>query len=381
VYRFWNMVAYWFPYRDVIGEDWDGVLSDALPKVAAAKDVASYKREMMSMIARVHDTHANLWNGLDERPPVGGCRLPVTLRFVGEEPVVFHALPGGALQVGDVVLSLDGAPVSRLVAEWLPFYAASNRTTQLRDIAASMTRGACGEVKLSVRRAGKELEVSMIRVGSPVSFEGSESMPRTAHDRPGETFQKIGEDVGYVKLSSITIADVPKYIEAAKGTKGLIVDIRNYPKEFVVFALGGQLVKDTIQFASFTYGDLANPGAFRFRMGDPIAPKGSRYEGKVVVLVDESSVSQAEYTAMALRGAGARIVGSTTAGADGNVSQIPLPGGLTSMFSGIGVFYPDRRPTQRVGIVPDVEVRPTVEGVRAGRDEVLEAALREIRGK
>ena len=59
---------------------------------------------------------------------------------------------------------------------------------------------------------------------------------------------------------------------------------------------------------------------------------------------------------------------------------IPLPGGLRTMISGIGVFYPDRRPTQRVGILPAREVRPTIAGIRDGRDEVLEAALREILG-
>jgi hypothetical protein len=48
------------------------------------------------------------------------------------------------------------------------------------------------------------------------------------------------------------------------------------------------------------------------------------------------------------------------------------------MISGIGVFYPDKKPTQRIGIVPHVEVRPTIEGVRAGRDEVLEEAVRQI---
>ena len=50
------------------------------------------------------------------------------------------------------------------------------------------------------------------------------------------------------------------------------------------------------------------------------------------------------------------------------------------MISGIGVFYPDKRPTQRIGIVPDKEVKPTIAGIRAGRDEVLEAAMREIVG-
>ena len=77
----------------------------------------------------------------------------------------------------------------------------------------------------------------------------------------------------------------------------------------------------------------------------------------------------------------ATVIGSTTAGADGNVSAIPLPGGLNSMISGIGVFYPDKKPTQRIGIIPNVEVKPTIAGIRAGRDEVLETAIREIVGK
>jgi C-terminal processing protease CtpA/Prc len=50
------------------------------------------------------------------------------------------------------------------------------------------------------------------------------------------------------------------------------------------------------------------------------------------------------------------------------------------MISGLRVFYPDRRPTQRVGIVPDVVARPTLQGIAAGRDEVLETAMRLIDG-
>jgi C-terminal processing protease CtpA/Prc len=45
------------------------------------------------------------------------------------------------------------------------------------------------------------------------------------------------------------------------------------------------------------------------------------------------------------------------------------------MISGLGVFYPNHWPTQRAGIIPDVTVRPTVQGVAAGRDEVLETAI------
>jgi C-terminal processing protease CtpA/Prc len=71
-------------------------------------------------------------------------------------------------------------------------------------------------------------------------------------------------------------------------------------------------------------------------------------------------------------------VGSTSAGADGNVSTIPLPGGLRAAISGLGVFYPDGSPTQRVGIRIDIEVHPTVGGIRAARDEILESAIHQI---
>ena len=161
----------------------------------------------------------------------------------------------------------------------------------------------------------------------------------------------------------------------------MVIDIRNYPSEFVVFILGSRLVQQPTPFARFTVGDINNPGSFTWTEPLVLEPADPGYGGKVVILVDEVSISQAEYTAMAFRaGPQAVVIGSTTAGADGNVSPIPLPGGLQTLISGIGVFYPDKTPTQRVGIVPDVFVAPTIDGIREGRDEVLEAALRHILG-
>jgi hypothetical protein len=200
------------------------------------------------------------------------------------------------------------------------------------------------------------------------------------HDLPGEAFQLLHENVAYLKLSAVKGADTAEYVKKAAGTKGWIIDIRNYPSEFVVFELGQLLVQKETPFARFTVGDLSNPGAFHWR-GPVLSLKPAKpsYSGRLVILVDEVTQSSAEYTTMAFRSVpGAVVIGSTTAGADGNVSEIPLPGGLRSMISGIGVFYPDKKPTQRVGIVPDITVTPTIAGVRAGRDELLEAALRWI---
>ena len=61
------------------------------------------------------------------------------------------------------------------------------------------------------------------------------------------------------------------------------------------------------------------------------------------------------------------------------MSLDPAARRLKSMFSGLGVFYPDKRPTQRIGIIPDIEVRRTRTGIRDGRDELIEAAIEFIR--
>ncbi len=381
LYRFWNVIEYWYPYRNMTGENWDEVLAQFLPRVALAKTAESYQRELMAFIAHVHDTHANLWSSLQVRPPVGNCQIPVTVRFVENSAVVSgYSQPetgtATGLKIGDLLLDLNGTPVSELVNRWSPYYAASNDPTRLRDIARSMTRGDCGSPVLRVRRESQTLTLTVPRL-SPVT----DPQIRITHDLAGETFRKLSEDVAYLKLSSVKVADVTHYVESAEGTKGLIIDIRNYPSQFVVLALGSLLIEKPTEFVRATVGDLSNPGAFHWAPPVSLTPRQPHYKGKVVILIDEASQSQAECTTMAFRSApGATVIGSTTAGADGNVSPVPLPGGLQARISGIGIFYPDKRPTQRIGIIPDVRITPTIAGIRAGRDELIEEALRQILG-
>jgi hypothetical protein len=68
---------------------------------------------------------------------------------------------------------------------------------------------------------------------------------------------------------------------SAADTNGLIIDIRNYPSEFVVFALGSLLVDRATEFARFTSGDLANPvrsvGEKRSRYSRPPLDTPGRY--------------------------------------------------------------------------------------------------------
>ena len=379
LFRWWNIMQYWAPYRVDAGQNWPAVLAEFIPKLALAKDRSAYQLALLELVAKANDTHANLWGSLDARPPVGKCSLPVDLRFIDGHAVISgldqNAAPNSLFRIGDILDSLDNTPVAKLTEQWTPYYADSNVAARRRDMARTLTHGECGPIAVGVTRDGKLLKLQADR------RPAKDAADPKWHDLPGDTFRLLSPDVAYIKLSSIKAADVPAYMKQAASTKGLIIDIRNYPSEFMPFVLGPYLVKTPTPFAEFTAADLANPGAFHFGDAVSIQPGDSHYAGKVVILVDETSISQAEYTAMALRSApNAIVVGSTTAGADGNVSHIPLPGGLGTMISGIGVFYPTQAPTQRIGIVPDIQAAPTIAGIKAGRDEVLETAIRQILG-
>ncbi|MEM7307977.1 MAG: S41 family peptidase [Planctomycetota bacterium] len=371
------------PGQGQIDEDWEGVLVESLPTFAEAEEPADFRLALAALVARVGDGHANLLSRERATPPFGDSLLPVSVRFLGAQAVVAgytHAElgPASGLAPGDVIVELDGEPVEALLAAWSPYYGASNDAARHWLLSFSLTLGSPGPCSVHVEREGEYLELTPERAsaselqGNPLAW---------SHDRPGDAFRLLSDEVAYLKLSGFEAGKAEDYVRAAEGTRGWVIDIRGYPAEFAVFALGGHLVGEPTPFARFTHGDLSNPGAFLWTEPLSLPPREPRYAGRVAILVDEASISQSEYTAMAFRAApDALVVGSTTAGADGNVSMIPLPGGLLAMMSGIGVFYPDRTPTQRIGIVPDIEVVPTAAGLREGRDEVLERALRELLG-
>ncbi len=380
LFRFWSAVEYWFPYRSLIEVDWTETLREFIPRLAGAQTRNDYQLQLLALITRLGDSHANLWSSLALRPPVGACQIPVNVRFIEGVPVVAsYSGDPGFFQMGDVLERLDGVAVAEQIERWRPYYSGSNDGSRLRDIAHSMTRGACGPTSVTVKRDGRELTLQAERVpASTLNLRASHS-----NELEGASFRMLSPSVAYLKISTAKVDEISANITAARASEAIVVDLRGYPSEFVLFKLAGHFVTRDTAFARFAVPDLSNPGAFHWVEPVTLQPRQPHYTGELLVLIDETTQSQAEYTAMALQAAPrSTLVGSPTAGADGNVSRLPLPGGLWSLFSGIGVYYPDKQPTQQIGIKPDVPARATVKGIRRGQDEVLAAALRKvIRGK
>jgi C-terminal processing protease CtpA/Prc len=199
----------------------------------------------------------------------------------------------------------------------------------------------------------------------------------TIHSKKDTCFKLLTPEIAYLLPGTIKNSYLPELMSRITGTKGLIIDLRRYPSDFIVFTLGRYLMPTATPFVKFSTTNNHLPGLFTYTEPLKVGEYNpDYYKGKIVILVNEYTQSQGEYTTMAFRVApGAIVLGSTTAGADGNVSSFFLPGGISTLISGIGVYYPDGRETQRIGIVPDIVLKPTIKGIREGRDELIEKAI------
>lgn len=377
LFRYWNMIQYYFPYRNLIDENWNDVLQEFLPKFVNATGELDYKLAVLALIARVHDTHANIWgNDMTLQNYKGVNYAPVSVKFIENSAVVAGFLgkePGNitGLQLGDIIVSINNKKIDEIISEKLPITPASNYTTQLRDIGRDLLRTNDSVLNITFKRQNSTSQLTLkCYPPNKINLYASYYCKDTC-------FKLITPEIACIYPGTIKSVFLPKIMSEARNTKGLIIDLRCYPSDFIVFSLSEYLMPAPVGFAKFSQTSFSNPGLFT--TGDFISvgkTNDDYYKGKVVIIVNEVTQSQAEYTTMAFRKAPrATVIGSTTAGADGNVSEIILPGGIRTMISGIGVYYPDGKETQRVGIVPDIEVKPTIKGISEGRDELLEKAI------
>jgi len=380
LYRYWSMIQYFFPSKYLTDKNWDDVLKEYIPVFISAGDQLEYELAAVQMIGEVNDSHAVIVGGGDAIDASRGDKYaPFRVWFIEGKLVVteyynpeFKASTG--LEIGDIITHINGETVESIVENLKKYYPASNEPARLRDMSFDLLRSKYNSINIDYISSGQagQKELHLYDQYS-LNLYGWNKV-----NTDEKCYKLLDGNIGYVTLASIRSEDVSAIISSFSNTKGIIIDIRNYPLTGTDFP--GYFVSKTVPFVKYTGGNADNPGEFNFFQEEPLINYfGQAYQGKLVVIVNEITQSAAEYTTMAFRaGDNTTIIGSRTAGADGDVSSIMLPGGLLTRISGIGIYYPDGRQTQRIGIIPDIWIEPTIAGIREGRDELLEMAIKVI---
>lgn len=378
LFRFWNIVEYYAPNKLLTDKPWHTLLKEYIPQIALAQDFDCLKA-LMRLTSELCDGHTSIPNELY----FGNHALPIRTMWLDNSLIVTNPGTITGLHRGDEIIGFDNRSIHERVDEMKRYIAASNEAGVQQNTLYYLTTTPKEECNLTFLRDGRcdSLRVKTTPI-KEINF-----LDDSVKTRQG-TYHFLQDSIGYIDGRSLTEKSAEEVMQKFRNTEAIIIDLRNYPQYFLPLLIGELLIEKPTEYIRFSYPTPELPGEFYFApggmntlyrgMSQGIAPQENpdAYKGRIVVLVNELTQSMAETSVMALQAVpNTIVVGSQTAGANGDLVFIPLPGNLHTTYSSIGCYYPDGYNMQRKGVKIDVEVRPTVEEIRAGRDGVLERAL------
>ncbi|MDV6167941.1 S41 family peptidase [Flavobacterium sp. DG1-102-2] len=376
LFRYWNLIEYFFPYKYQTDKKWGDVLTEMIPKYKNAQDALEYQLAITETVADINDTHAQI-NPPHVTKHYGYYWAPFKFKLIDDKAVITgfynkELADKDGIAIGDVITHVDGIDIKNIFQKNYKYLSASNEATKKRGAYYSIFNGSSTKAKITLEKNGTVSQKEINR------YYYRDLKYKWGDDSNKTLYKVLDGNIGYVNMGALKHKDVNAMYDSLKHCKSLILDIRNYPNG-TMYHVARNIMSERKPFVKFTQPDFNYPGKFIWTDDFKIGMKNNKnaFKGKIVVLVNEETQSHAEFTAMGMQVAdNVTVVGSQTAGADGNITNFfDFPGGFKTCFTGLGVFYPDGRETQRIGIVPNVEIHPTIAGIQAGRDEVLDKAI------
>lgn len=339
-----------------------------IPKIQNASDIDEYRLTLEELVAKLDDSHAFI-RFSDEIPkflPFQASHLEnkaIISRFYNDSIAELNKL-----QLGDEVLKVNDLDVRTEADKNLKFVAGSNMNFKMKQSYDRVLSGSEDLVNLTIKRDDKIINLKVNRYDfNDFNYYKNKRKVKS---------KSISQHIGYINMAArFSTKEFGKIFRSFKSKKHIIVDLRAYPE--VKYKMFTRFFNSEKRDFRLKYSpDISYPGRFIFKENLKTGSSRKAFKGKFILLVNEQTLSLSEFTAMAFQTADNVItVGNQTAGADGEVVVFDYLGGYKTVMTGNGVLYPDGTETQRKGVKIDIEVKPTIKGLRQGRDEVLEKAI------
>jgi C-terminal processing protease CtpA/Prc len=365
----WPVFQHFYPYWDVVDTDWDAALRTALRSAATDPDDAAFTRTLRRFVAGLEDGHGgDVFRTADPlfRPPVAWDWIDGHLVALATDPA--HVVP---LRRGDLILAIDGVPSAEALATEEELTSAATPQSRRSRALATLAAGRPGsEIRLDIQSNVQCGDSVILRRSLPLhALLFDPALPaKIAEVRPG---------IIYVDLRRATDEDFQRALGPLAAARGVVFDLRGQPAMSKSFLQ--HLTDHPLRSAHWDIPVVPHPD----RQGvtwnsshwtqEPATP---RLRGKIAFLTNGASISYAEtLLGIAEHYRLGEIVGGPSAGTNGNVAWLHLPGGVSIRWTALRVRKHDGTRHHGVGIQPTVPVSPTLEGIRAGRDEVLEKGM------
>ncbi|WP_080780282.1 S41 family peptidase [Chryseobacterium phocaeense] len=376
-FRYWNFVEYFFPYKYLTDQNWNDVLTEMIPKFLRINNDENYHLTLAELVTKVDDSHAFLYSPMINSYQYGRRKIPVAYTYVEGKLVVTainttrfdEEIP---LKVGDIIYDINGKTIPQMVNSFGKYVPASNSWGKVNKVKSLFLFSNQDSLALKVERNGENIPLTVKTYLLKDIILEKPAVQQKWH------FLDAGKNTGYVNMGIIERSDLDDMYRDLRSAASIIFDLRNYPKQTII-PLSRMILPEKSIYYQFNFPETDYLSKFYSSKNSIGRKNPDYYKGNVIVLVDGSTQSQAETTTMMFKQhPKAKVIGSHTSGANGDVIRFKIAD-LDTCFTGLGAYYPDGRETQRIGIVPDIIIKPTVKGVQQGKDEVLERALEYIK--
>ncbi len=376
--RYWNIICYYYPYKHLLDKPWEQTLREVLPMFISAKNKEEYFLAIAKMTKGIPDTHLD---GLFNRSYSfwGKFIIPVRLRIVEGKVVATTDLYGNEIpnaynvQNGDIIEAINSHSVKTLIDSFSNYVTASNESALYKNIALKLNVSRDSIVTLSIDRHGEkiltEVKCFTYKVLEPIA---------TAISREKNRWRLINKDIGYIHSGvDYSEKEFKAVLKKMRNCKAIIYD--NRAGGAIHYRIYSKYFSDKrTPFARFFFPSETLPGKrYPETSFAGLHQKQTYYKGKLILLVDEYTQSGGETDGLIFKTfPNVTIIGSQTAGTNGNSKFIKLPGGYTIVITILGITQADGSQFQRIGVIPDIYTKPTLQGLMDGRDEVLERAIK-----
>ncbi len=374
IIKFWNKREHFFPYFDDVDVNWSVELDDALAQGLNAVSSAGHLNNIHLMMAALPDGHAiSMYSSTIRNRVV----LPVRFEWI-EGHLAVTTSDTLAVSVGDVIVAIEGMNVNdwyhqlekRISGspQWKRMRAASGLFYG-RPEALYVTSGVADSLSLALKRADDSRYELFLR-------RHLRTTERYYH-RGGDPIRTLDEGIYYVDLTRADWESIDDELNEIASASGVVFDVRGYTNnsgrrilshllerpDSTNWMLGTLVTRPHMKDVSW------NANSWNLQPADP------HISGQVVFLTDARAISYAESVLGYVHGGKlGTIVGTETAGASGGATQSEF--GEWAVRSTISkIVRHDGEQLFGLGFPPDIRAEPTLKGLRAGRDDVLEAGL------
>ncbi|MBC6111839.1 S41 family peptidase [Pedobacter fastidiosus] len=364
----WNIFQHFFPYFDIAKTDWTNDLKEALAESYQDQNTLEFANTLRKMTAKLKDGHISVWytGNISQYYP------PFAWEWVGNKLVINSVMDSSLkLKSGDIVEKINGEnaheyfnKIHQYISAATPGYL--NHRAQTESLIGEK------DTPFSIVLASGQEVNSLRKIHS--SAYGS-YLPKQ------DTIKSLGNDITYISISNAKMKMINDSIGLLKKSKAIICDLRGYPTDNTGLIEYLMVKDDTssrwMQIPQIIYPDQEKSITYQYERW-PLKAQSPHLTAKIFFLIDGRAISYAEsYMSFIEHYKLATIIGQPTAGTNGNVNSIQLPGGYSMWFTGMKVLKHDGSQHHGIGILPNILVDKTVKGISEGRDEILERAIKE----